>query len=176
LEIKKLSPQQRDRFYETFLSGKYMHLDVPVRGSVEVVSRLRSMGWGIVYLTGRHHSKESSLKTDTLESLSRLGFSLPNGRDVFLCMKPKKLMSTANYKSKTLERLARCLQLAVGVDDEPDDLRAMSDSIPLTIGLALSPHISGEISSRIRVPIAKDWFEVESIILENHIVWRKPDL
>jgi len=169
LVAKKLSPEQRNRFYEVFLSGKYMDLDIPVKGSVEVISRVRSMGLGIVYLTGRHHSKEDSLKTETLESLSRLGFPMPNMRDVLLCMKPRKMMPTARYKRNILERLARSLKLAVGVDDEPDDLQVMADFIPITIGLALSPHISREITSKIRVPIAKDWFEVESIILKNSL-------
>nr|MDO8100789.1 hypothetical protein [Candidatus Njordarchaeota archaeon] len=175
LDVKKLLPEQRNRFYEVFLSSKYMDLDIPVRGSVEVTSRLRSMGLGIVYLTGRHHSKEDSLKSETLKTLSRLGYPMPNTRNVLIFMKPKKMMPTARFKRNTLERLTRSLEVAVGVDDEPDDLRVMADFIPLTIGLALSTHVSREIVSKIRVPIVKDWFEVESIILKNRIIKRDPN-
>jgi hypothetical protein len=170
MDVKRLSPDQRNRFFEVFLSSRYMDLDVPVRGSVEVVSRVTSMGLGIIYLTGRHHSKEDSMKTGTLNSLFRLGFPMPNKSDVLLFMKPRKMMSTAKYKRNTLERLTRSVELVVGVDDEPDDLQVMTDFIPLTIGLALSPQISREITSKVKVPIVRDWFGVESIILKNRII------
>jgi hypothetical protein len=170
MDVKSLSTYQRNVFYDVFLSNKYMDLDVPVRGSVEVVPKLRSRGMGIIYLTGRHHSREDSMKAGTLKSLSRLGFPMPNTSDVFLLMKPRKMMSTAKYKRNTLGRLIRSLNLTVGVDDEPDDLQVMAEFIPLTIGLALSPVTTRELKSKIRVPIAKDWFEVESIILKNRII------
>jgi len=172
LDAKKLLPEQRNKFYEVFLSSKYMDLDIPVRGSVEVTSRLRSMGLGIIYLTGRHHSKEDSLKSETLETLSRHGYPMPNTRNVLIFMKPKRTMPTARYKRNMLERLTRSLEVVVGVDDEPDDLRVMADLIPLTIGLALSTHVSREIVSKIRVPIVRDWFGVESMILKNRIIKR----
>jgi hypothetical protein len=170
IDVKSLSPYQRNVFYDVFLSSKYMDLDAPVRGSVEVVTKLRSRGMGIIYLTGRHHSREDSMKAGTLKSLSRLGLPMPNTSDVSLLMKPRKMMSTAKYKRNILGRLIRSVKLAVGVDDEPDDLQVMAEFIPLTIGLALSPVTSRELKSKIRVPIAKDWFEVESIILKNRII------
>lgn len=149
-----------------------MDLDVPVKGSVEVLSRLRSLGLGTIYLTGRHHSKEESLKSETLKTLSRFGFPIPNGTDIILCMKPRKMSPTDDFKRAVLERLATRLDLAVGVDDEPDDLRVMADFIPLTIGVALSSEVAREITSKVRVPIARDWFEIESIILRNSVVER----
>jgi phosphoglycolate phosphatase-like HAD superfamily hydrolase len=171
-KIGRLSKDQRDRFYKLFLSGEHMDLDVPVKGSVEVLSRLRSLGLGTIYLTGRHHSKEESLKSETLKTLSRFGFPIPNGTDIILCMKPRKMSPTDDFKRAVLERLATRLDLAVGVDDEPDDLRVMADFIPLTIGVALSSEVAREITSKVRVPIARDWFEIESIILRNSVVER----
>jgi phosphoglycolate phosphatase-like HAD superfamily hydrolase len=168
--IKRLSKDQRDRFYRLFLSGEHMDLDVPVRGSVEVLSRLRSLGLGTIYLTGRHHSKEESLKKETLKTLSRFGFPIPNGADTMLYMKPRKMSPTDDFKRAVLERLATKLDLAVGVDDEPDDLQVIADFVPLAIGIALSSEVAREIKSRIRVPIARDWFEVESIIIRNGII------
>jgi phosphoglycolate phosphatase-like HAD superfamily hydrolase len=168
--IGGLSRDQRDRFYRLFLSGEHMGLDVPVKGSVEVLSRLRSLGLGTIYLTGRHHSKQESLKSETLRTLSRFGFPMPNGVDTILYMKPRKMSPTDDFKRAVLARLATRFDLAVGVDDEPDDLQVMADFIPLTIGVALSSEVAREIASRLRVPIARNWFEVESIILRNGII------
>jgi phosphoglycolate phosphatase-like HAD superfamily hydrolase len=169
-KIKRLSKDQRDRFYKSFLSGERMDLDVPVKGSVEVLSRLRSLGLGTIYLTGRHDSKEESLKSETLKTLSRFGFPIPNGTDTMLYMKPKKMSPTDEFKRAVLERLTTRLDLSVGVDDEPDDLQVVADFIPLTIGIALSSEVAREIASKMRVPIARDWFEVESIILRSGII------
>jgi hypothetical protein len=169
-DIKKLSKDQRDHFYDVFLSGEYMDLDIPVKGSIEVLPRLRSSGLGIVYLTGRHHSRDESLKTETLKTLSRFGFPIPNGRDILLYMKPKKASPTNEFKRTVLERLSSRLDLAVGLDDEANDLKVMADFIPLIIGVALSSEVAEEISSKLKIPIARDWFEVESIISRNRMI------
>ncbi len=169
-KIDRLSKDQRDRFYRLFLSGGHMDLDVPVKGSVEVLSRLRSLGLGTIYLTGRHHSKEESLKSETLRTLSRFGFPIPNGIDTMLYMKPRKMSPTDDFKRAVLARLATRLDLAVGVDDEPDDLLVIADFVPLAIGVALSSEVAREITSKMRVPIARDWFEVESIIIRSGMI------
>jgi phosphoglycolate phosphatase-like HAD superfamily hydrolase len=170
MDPKKLSKDQRDRFYDVFLSGEYTDLDIPVRGSVEVLSRLRSFGLGIIYLTGRHHSKRESMKTETLKTLSRFGFPMPNGQTVVLRMKPRKSSPTDEFKRLVLEQLSKKLYLAVGLDDEINDLQVMVDFIPLVIGVALSSEASRQISSKLKIPIAKDWFEVESLMLKNGII------
>ncbi|WXG47364.1 MAG: hypothetical protein WED05_12010 [Candidatus Atabeyarchaeum deiterrae] len=167
-EVSDLSRVQRSKFYDVFLSGKYMDLDTPVKGSVAVLSRLRSMNIGITYLTGRHHSKRDSLRSETLASLSKFGFPMPNDREVLLCMKPDRMMSTAKYKRGALEELGKVHELAVGIDDEPSDLKVMADFIPMVIGIALSPQVAREITSKVRVPIARDWYEVESIISKSN--------
>lgn len=170
LDPKKLSKDQRDRFYGVFLSGEYMDLDIPVNGSVKVLSKLRSLGLGIIYLTGRHHSKEESMKTETLKTLSRFGFPMPNAKDVVLCMKPRKASPTDEFKRLVLKQLSKKLYLAVGLDDETNDLQVMTDFIPLVIGVALSPEAARRITAKLRIPIARDWFEVETLMSKNGII------
>jgi hypothetical protein len=147
-----------------------MDLDIPVKGSVEVLTRLRSIGFGIVYLTGRHHSREESLKNETLSTFSRYGYPMPDRTSVMLYLKPNKTSPTHEYKRRVLERLTRSMDLAVGVDDEADDLRAMSGIIPLVIGVYLSSQAGKEILSKVKVPLAKDWIEVESIMKQRGII------
>jgi hypothetical protein len=170
LDIRKLSKEQRDHFYNVFLSGEYTALDIPVKGSVEILSRIRSFGLGIIYLTGRHHSEGESMKPETLKTLSRFGFPIPNGRDVLLHMKPKKLSPTGEFKRTVLEQLSKKLDLTVGLDDETNDLQVMADFIPLIIGVALSSEVAREITSRLKIPIARDWFEVETIISRKGVI------
>jgi phosphoglycolate phosphatase-like HAD superfamily hydrolase len=170
LDPKTLSRVQRDRFYDVFLSGEYTDLDIPVNGSVEVLSRLRSVGMGIVYLTGRHHSKGESMKDETLKTLSRFGFPMPNGGDVVLYMKPRKSSPTDEFKRTVLEQLSRKLYIVVGLDDEINDLRVMVDLIPMVIGVALSSEVAQQISSKFKIPIAMDWFEVELILFKIGII------
>jgi phosphoglycolate phosphatase-like HAD superfamily hydrolase len=170
LNVRRLSKEQRDRFYDVFLSGKYTDLDIPVNGAVEVLSRLRSFGLGIMYLTGRHHSERESMKAETLRTLTRFGFPMPNGRDVVLYMKPRKAAPTNEFKKKVLEQVSRKLDLAVGLDDEVSDLRVMVGFVPLVIGVALSSEVARAILSEMKIPIARDWFQVESIILRNGII------
>lgn len=172
LDPKSLSRVQRDRFYSIFLSGKYMDTDIPVNGSVEVLSRLRSVGLGIAYLTGRHHSKDESMKDETLKTLSRFGFPMPNGGDVVLYMKPRKSSPTDEFKRAVLGHLSRKLYIAVGLDDEINDLRVMVDLIPMVIGVALSSEVAQHISSKFKIPIARDWLEVESILFKSGIIPR----
>jgi hypothetical protein len=93
---------------------------------------------------------------------------MPNDREVLLCMKPDRMMSTAKYKRGALEKLGKVHELAVGIDDEPSDLKVMADFIPMVIGIALSPQVAREITSKVRVPIARDWYEVESIISKSN--------
>jgi hypothetical protein len=170
LNVRSLTREQRNKFYEVFLSGKYMDLDIPVKGSVEVLTRLRSIGFGIVYLTGRHHSREESLKNETLRTFSRYGYPMPDRTSVMLYLKPNKMSPTHEYKRMVIERLARSMDLAVGVDDEADDLRAMSGIIPLVIGVYLSSQAGKEILSKVKVPLAKDWIEIESIMKQRGII------
>jgi phosphoglycolate phosphatase-like HAD superfamily hydrolase len=168
--IKSLTGEQRNRFYEIFLSGRYMDLDVPVIGSVEALNRLKSKGFGIVYLTGRHHSREESLRNETLKTFSRFGYPMPDRSTVMLCMKPNKMSPTHEFKRRVLERLARSMDLAVGVDDEANDLRVMVDIVPLVIGVYLSSQARREIMSELNIPLAKDWFEVESIMTKRRML------
>jgi phosphoglycolate phosphatase-like HAD superfamily hydrolase len=170
LDPKTLSKDQRDRFYDVFLSGEYMDLDIPVKGSVEVLSTLKSSGLGIIYLTGRHHSKKESMKTETLKTLSRYGFPMPDGQTVLLQMKPRKSSPTDEFKRLVLEQLSKKLYLAVGLDDETNDLQVMADFIPLVIGVALSLEAARQISSKLKIPIARDWFEVEFLMMKNGII------
>jgi predicted secreted acid phosphatase len=166
---KSLTKDQRNKFYDVFLSGKYMDLDVPVKGSVETLKKLRAMGFGIVYLTGRHHSQEESLKYETLKTLSHYGYPIPDNSSVMLYMKPSKMSPTNEYKRNVLERLVRNMSIAVGVDDEENDLQVMVDLIPLVIGVCLSVRVRLELSS-LNIPLAKNWFEVESIMAKRKVI------
>jgi hypothetical protein len=170
VNVRGLGKEQRNKFYELFLSGRYMHLDVPVKGSVEVLARLRSMDVGIIYLTGRHHSRGDSLKDETLKMLSHYNYPMPDKTNVMLFLKPKRMFPTQEYKRRVLERITKSMNLVVGVDDEPDDLSVMAKLVSLTIGLALSSQVASEVLAKVKVPIARDWFEVESIMKQNAIV------
>jgi predicted secreted acid phosphatase len=167
---RSLTRDQRNRFYEVFLSGEHSDLDIPVRGSVEVLGKLRSSGFGIIYLTGRPHSREGSLKYETLKTLSRYGYPMPDRSNVMLYMKPNKMSPTNEFKRSVLERVAKNMNVVVGVDDEVNDLQVMVDLVPLVIGVYLSFQARNEISSSLKIPVAKDWFEVESIMTQRRII------
>ncbi|WXG44735.1 MAG: hypothetical protein WED04_12010 [Promethearchaeati archaeon SRVP18_Atabeyarchaeia-1] len=169
-DLKILRKEQRNKFYDVFLSGRYMDLDVPVKGSVEVLNRLKFAGLGIIYLTGRHHSRGNSLKSETLKTMLHYGYPMPDKAGVMLYLKPDKMSSTHEFKRRALERLARRIDLVVGVDDEPEDVKVMTEIVPLVIGVALSSQSAKEILSKVKVPIARDWLEVESIMKRRAII------
>lgn len=67
--ISDLTPEERDRFWEIFLSPKYMYLDRPIVETIEEVNTKYDSGLYIIILTGR----PESMYGETISQLKRFG-------------------------------------------------------------------------------------------------------
>ncbi|MEM1913588.1 MAG: hypothetical protein QW067_10645 [Thermofilaceae archaeon] len=68
-DVSELNGERRRRFWEIFLSEKYIELDKPNPPAVELAKKRKSEGYGLVILTGR----PLKLLRKTLEQLNSYG-------------------------------------------------------------------------------------------------------
>lgn len=109
-------PSTRSRFWEVFLSEKYIHLDRPNPTAVELLRRRREEGYGIVVVTGRPYRLSSA----TLRQLDELG--VPYDAVVFRF--DDYFGKDREYKLRVLEELG--IDAAEAHDDSPEVCRAYS--------------------------------------------------
>jgi len=128
---KYLTPDEEERFWQLFLSDKFLHLDEPAEGSAQVLRDIRGNGVELFYLTGRHDETGDSMRPGTETWLKENGFPAPDQNGVSLCMKFRRKMEDEEFKRELLgnefgERPAP--GEAVGVGDNPDDAVVYSEA------------------------------------------------
>ncbi|HIQ13587.1 MAG TPA: hypothetical protein EYH44_04305 [Thermoprotei archaeon] len=67
--LSDLTPEERDRFWEIFLSPKYIYLDRPIKETIEEVNAKYDSGLYVIILTGR----PENMYRVTISQLNRYG-------------------------------------------------------------------------------------------------------
>lgn len=118
-----LSPSELDQLWEVFLSGRYIHLDVPAPGAAALLTELVDEGLELTYLTGRHDQGGDTMRPATEEWLGEHGFPLPGKDEVELFMKPGRDIEDREFKLDLLKREFSPSSTGViaGIGDHPDD-------------------------------------------------------
>lgn len=109
-------PELRRRFWDVFLSDRYIHLDTPNRRAVEALVRRREEGYGVVIITGRPYRMARS----TLRQLEEFGIPY----DAIVFRSDSYRGKDHEYKVTAIAELA--LDVAEAHDDSPDVCAAYS--------------------------------------------------
>jgi len=153
-----------EKFFEVFLSDKYMHTDKPIEGAAESLQEL-SNEYNIVYLTGRHDEAEDSMKNGTLKWLEEHGFPVPNDEDIKLFMKSSRKMKDVKYKQDSLNDMIKW-GIRAGIGNNPSDHKAYTES-----GIYSIIIDDPELRDRVRkegIKTLKSWDEIKRKITEEN--------
>lgn len=110
------------QFFSLFNEPQMLDYDSVIDGSVAALTRFRDMGLQIIYLSGR----PCSLRLRTLEVFERLGFPLPDGRDVRLFLKHSSRVSDKEFKDSVLFHACIAFHVVAGIGDLPADVQLYS--------------------------------------------------
>jgi len=126
---KELAGEARRRFWEVFLSEKYLHLDTPNEEYIEKLREYRSQGYRIVILTGR----PERMRKATEEQLKRLGIEY----DEAVFRQEGDYSKDHEFKSKALEALKERYRVEAIYDDSEAVAEAASK-------LGIEAHLAGQ--------------------------------
>ncbi|MEM4584198.1 MAG: HAD family acid phosphatase [Ignisphaera sp.] len=96
-DISELNGERRRRFWEIFLSEKYIILDKPNQLAIELAKKRKSEGYAVVVLTGR----PMRLMKKTLEQLDSYGVPY----DAVIFRTENNYTKDHEYKRKVIEEL-----------------------------------------------------------------------
>jgi hypothetical protein len=161
-----LGREEQERFYQLFLSNRYLKLDEPLPGAAEVLQALQGADYRIVYLTGRHDAPEDSMRRGTEEWLAEHGFPHPQDGSTLLLMKPRRRMDDRGFKEEALKEILKWGPVRAGIGDRPSDVEAyLSQGIRSII-------IWGDHYPRDRLravgnqaEMVRDWIELKALLL-----------
>ncbi len=125
----------RDRFF----TSEYCKLDEMIAGASDFVQAVRDSGGRVYYVTGRHEE----MRAGTVECLLRLGFPVPDDRDVRLLMKPSLAENDDAYKSRTYKQLAQAGLVVAAFDNEPTHINGYRSAFPDAYSVHLATDHSG---------------------------------
>jgi hypothetical protein len=160
------SQEDIDRFHKIFISGKYIHLDEPLPYSSNVLRMVKILSC-LIYLTGRHHSRQDSMKNETIKWLRKYGYPVPDDNNVYLFMKPNRHMPDEDYKKKIIPKILEKGKVICGIGDTPCDGKTYSKFGIKPILLA-THHFKREelLDSGKDVIVVEDWCEMDNILFK----------
>jgi phosphoglycolate phosphatase-like HAD superfamily hydrolase len=164
-----LKPEEQEKFYQLFLSERYLHLDEPLPGAAEALRALREAGYRIVYLTGRHDAPGDSMRRGTELWLVEHGFPHPGDGSTLLRMKPRRGMDDRQFKEEALRELAKLGSLHAGIGDRPSDIEAyLHYGIPAILIRGDDRHPGDGVRAVAGgVEVVRDWSELEALLLRS---------
>jgi hypothetical protein len=115
----------RSFWEQHFFIDRHLHYDRPYSRAAEYLHRIRSKGYGIVYLTGRDRPRSG---LGTLHALKRAGFPLDEACHLF--MKASREEGDLKYKHKASSVLGSRFEVPVFVDNEPENLVMFAEQFP----------------------------------------------
>lgn len=123
INIRKLPPSERNKFWKVFLSNKYMHLDKPDQQEIKNLNRKYDLGYGIILITGR----PETLRRETLEQLRRSGIKYHA-----LVMRPKNNREPDKiYKVKLIREMVNMgLDIVEYHEDDPATIDRIKKEFP----------------------------------------------
>jgi len=111
------------RFWELFLSDKYMHLDEPNEKIIEYVRKKYNDGYKIIIVTGRC---EGTQKEATLEQLKK--YNIPYNEIYF--RKLGDFRKDYMYKSEVISKLLEKYEIVEVWDDSKDVINELKKILP----------------------------------------------
>jgi len=160
------SKEDIDNFLQIFLSEKYLYLDEPLPHSPQILRKIVSFS-GLIYLTGRHHSQQGSMREKTIIWLKKHSYPVPNDINIYLFMKPDRHMSDEDHKKIIIPRILEMGEISCGIGDTPNDGKIYSE-FSIRPVLLTTPHFkrSDLFNSGKDVIVVDDWYEMEDVLLE----------
>jgi len=155
-----LKEDDLERFFEIFLSEKYMHTDEPIEGAAESLHDLSKI-YNIFYLTGRHDELHDSMKDGTIKWLREHGFPPPNNDDIHLKMKPKRKMKDDMYKCDALNEIDDW-DIEAGIGNNPSDHIAYTEHGIYSI-IIDDPELRDRIKEK-EIKTLKNWDDIKNIL------------
>jgi len=125
----------RDRFF----TSEYCAADEMVAGANDFVQAIRDVGGKVFYVTGRHEE----MRAGTVSCLQRLGFPVPDARDVRLVMKPTLVEDDDAYKLRTYAELGEQGTVVAAFDNEPTHINGYRQAFPDAFSIHLATDHSG---------------------------------
>ncbi len=110
----ELRHSARSFWRERFFTSEYCRHDTPIRGAVDYVREVQTLGV-VVYLTGRHHEMEAG----TLDSLGAAGFPLPVAPSTYLFLKPNQELHDDTWKAQACAQVLALGPVRAAFDNEP---------------------------------------------------------
>lgn len=172
-----LTLEDLDKFWDYFLSPRFLDMDSPAPHAAEILTRYHCRGIDIVYLTGRHEQGPNSMRSDTLKWLERHNFPLPQSKTVKLLMKPTREQDDHKFKIQAINKLdLKSAKLTIGIGDLPHDVEVYRNQGIIPILITWSGYFSAEdlTKSTIESPgaiVTENWKQIETII--NHRYFTK---
>lgn len=123
----------RDFWKERFFSGEHLHLDRPVPGAVDFVTRVHRAGAHVVYLTARHLPE---MGPGTATSLLRWGFPFAVERTQ-LVMKPSRALADGVFKRSALDGLDAWGPVVATFENDPANANAFLERFPDAVHVLL---------------------------------------
>ena len=124
---------------ERFFTDEWLVHDQPYPGSAAFLHDLKSQGFRLAYLTGRH---SGGMERGTRKSFEDHG--LPAGPDEAFFFKPTFEMSDKDYKASVLTQVSRLGTLVLTVDNEPANVNLFRAGFPeaqvVWLDTLTSPH------------------------------------
>ena len=123
INIRKIPPSERNRFWRVFLSNKYMHLDKPNQQEIKKLNKKYDEGYGIILITGR----PETLRKDTLEQLRRFAIKYHA-----LIMRPKNNREPDKiYKVRLIREMVNIgLNIIEYHEDDPATVEIIKEEFP----------------------------------------------
>jgi len=123
INIRKIPPNERNKFWKVFLSNKYMHLDKPDEQEIKNLNEKYDTGYGIILITGR----SETLRKDTLEQLRRFGIKYHA-----LIMRPKNNREPDKiYKVELIREMVNMgLDIVEYHEDDPATVKIIKEEFP----------------------------------------------
>lgn len=115
-----LSPEEVDRFFQIFLSNRFLNVDTPLPGAADVLHQWCEHHY-LIYLTGRHDVQGDSMREGTEAWLKTHHYPTPHQDQVQLWMKPSRYAVDIDYKNNALATLSDQHQLCAGLGDLPHE-------------------------------------------------------
>jgi hypothetical protein len=143
------------RFWRTrFFTSGYCRLDLPLPGAPEFARDVVLDGGKIAYVTGR----PADMAVGTIEAFRRGGLPIPDGRRVFLLMKPSEDMGDDAWKAAAIGEVELLGPVVAAFDNEPAHVNAYARAWREALCVHLeTDHSARPIEVLARVPSIVDF-------------------
>lgn len=149
-----LLKELRDFWFERFFANDYVKLDAALAGAADYCREVACRGGIVAYMTGR----DEAMRDGTMESLSRNGLPLPDGRGVHLILKARFDTPDLEYKTEGIARLRILGTVAGAFENEPAHINLFRDSFPEARMAFLDTKHSGRpVAVHPSIPWIKDF-------------------